>query len=337
MRRVYCLFLLPFMLVVFNSGCANKTIYKPKSIDGKIKYEKNPKTSSIKNVVREGAILSDSGVVTKRGGIIALTLPKGFSFVNENRDFVIVANQDGDLKIFSKNGYKETFSKKFDTQVVSASLKGSLLALVFASNSIMLYDIKADKALYSEQLDKAIAVDARAANPLFLNDLIIYPTLDGRLLVMSSVAKSILRDVAISDKELFNNVIFLKVNDNTLVAATASKVIVITPKNIYTFKQDIKDILYVGHDIYLFAKSGKVIHLDEKLQKIGEKDFEFANFLAVASVGDKLYAVEKNGYLIEMDRKLSNIKIKKLDDEIETACMFADGVLYVGNKKIKLR
>ncbi len=337
MIKTNILFFLTFLLAIFSVGCANKTIYEPKSTDGKIKYNKTIKNAVLKNVVREGAMLSDLKVVTKEEGVIELVLPKGFLFVNENDNSVIAADEEGNLKIFSKDGYKESFSKKFDAQVISASLKGSLLALVFSNNSIMLYDIKTDKVLYQEQLDKVIAVDARAANPIFLNDIIIYPTLDGRLLIMDSIRKTVLRDVAISDKELFNNVIFLKVYDNILVAATASKVIVITPENIYTYTEDIKDILYIGHDIYLFAKSGKVIHLDEKLQKVSEKDFEFANFIAVASMGDKLYAVEKNGYLIEMDRSLSNIKVKKLDDEVESASIFANGVLYIGDKEIKLR
>ncbi len=337
MIKTNSLFFITFLFAIFAVGCADKTVYEPKITDGKIKYNKMVEKAVLKNVVREGAMLSDQKVVTKKEGIVDLVLPKGFSFINENDDFVIAADEDGNLKIFSKKDYKENFSKKFDSQVVSASLKGSLLALVFANNSISLYDIKSDKTLYNEQLDKVIAVDARAANPIFLNDIIIYPTLDGRLLIMDSVRKIVLRDVAISDKALFNNVIFLKVYDNILVAATASKVIVITPENIYTYSEDIKDILYVGHDIYLFAKSGKVIHLDEKLQKINESDFEFANFVAVASIGDKLYGVEKNGYLIEMDRNLSNIKVKRLDDEVESASIFANGVLYIGDKEIKLR
>ena len=200
----------------------------------------------------------------------------------------------------------------------------------------MLYDIKADKVRYSEKLEKVITVDSRAANPVFINDLIVFPTLDGRLLIMESKTKTVLRDVAISDKDLFNNVIFLEVHGNILVAATSSKVIVITPKNIYTYAADIKDILYVGHDIYIFAKGGKVIHLDEKLQKIEETEFEYANFVAVAEMNGKLYGVERQGYLIEMDRKLGNIKVKELEDEVEKPSIIAKDVLYIGDKAIHL-
>jgi hypothetical protein len=201
----------------------------------------------------------------------------------------------------------------------------------------MLYDIKADREIYREAEEKVIAIDARAANPVFINDLIVFPTLDGRLLIMDSKTKTILRDVAISDKDLFNNVIFLKVHGNILVAATASKVIAITPRNIYTYNANIKDILYVGDDIYLFTKEGKVIHLNEKLQKVQESDFEFANFVAVAEMNGKLYGVEKNGYLIEMDRNLSNVKVKALKDAVEAPVLIAKDKLYIGDKEIKLQ
>ncbi len=334
--KIEYLFFLLISAALFLGGCANKTIYEPKSTQGKVGYDTTLKSGGIKSVVREGAMTYDNRVVTKKEGVLNLKLPKGFSFVNESGGYIIAADENGSMKIFSKEN-QEIFSKNYGKNIVAASLKGDLAALVFSDNSIMLYDIKSDKVLYEEALEKVIAIDSRAANPIFLNDIIIYPTLDGRLLIMDLTRKTVLRDVAISDKELFNNVIFLKVSNNILVAATASKVIVITPKNIYTYKEDIKDILYIGKDIYLFAKSGKVIHLDEKLQKINESDFEFANFVAVASIGDKLYGVENNGYLIEMDKKLSNIKVKKLKDKVKKASIFAHKALYIGDKVINIK
>ena len=45
----------------------------------------------------------------------------------------------------------------------------------------------------------------RISDPIFLNDLIVFPSLDGRLLVMDINQKRILRDIAISDKRIFNN------------------------------------------------------------------------------------------------------------------------------------
>ncbi len=317
-------------------GCTQKSRYEPKKIDTELSgYQKV--TKGLRHVVREGGIVAEDTIVTKKSGEISGLLPKGYFFLNENEGSVIVADNDGDLEIVEKGSGKPVFRKKFAQPVVSATRKGRLLALVLADNTIMLYDIKADREIYSESEEKVIAIDARAANPLFINDLIVYPTLDGRLLVMDSKTKTILRDVAISDKELFNNVIFLEVHGNILVAATASKVIVITPRNIYTYNANVKDMLYVGHDIYLFTKEGKVIHLNEKLQKLEESDFEFANFVAVAEMNGKLYGVEKNGYLIEMDRRLKNVKVKALDEKVEAPVLIAKGKLYIGDKEIPIQ
>jgi hypothetical protein len=317
------------------SGCAGKKVYEPKKIEGKV-----TKTLALKkglhDVVREGAMLGKSTLISKKSGAIALTLPAGYNFINESEGLLIIADDNGDMEIVTKSGEK-VFAKKFTQPVVSAALQKNLLALVLADNTIALYDIKADNEIYRESLEKVVAIDARTANPVFINDLIVFPTLDGRLLIMDSKTKTVLRDVALSDKPLFNNVIFLEVHGNILVAATATKVIVITPRNIYTYSEDIKDILYVGHDIYLFTKGGKVIHLNEKLQKVKESDFEYANFVAVAEMNGKLYAVEKNGYLIEMDRKLDNVKVKALSDKVEAPVLIAKDKLYIGDKEISLR
>ncbi len=317
------------------TGCAHKNTYEPVRVDAKIKNEKKLQ-QGIHHVVREGAMLGRNHVVTKKSGKLGIKAPKGFLFVNVSDNKSIFADDNGNLKILSPKG-DLLFQKQFSQPVISATLQGNLLAAVLADNTIVLYDIRSDSERYREALGKVIAIDARAANPVFINDLIVFPTLDGRLLIMDSNKKVVLRDVAISDKELFNNVIFLEVHGNILVAATASKVIVITPKNIYTYSADIKDILYVGHDIYLFSKSGKVIHLNERLQKVEESDFEFANFVAVAEMNGKLYGVEKNGYLIEMDRQLGNVKVRALDDEVEAPVLIAGDKLYIGDKEITLK
>jgi outer membrane protein assembly factor BamB len=322
--------------LLMTSGCAGKNVYEPKKVDAEVKVTQKL-DRGVKNVVREGAVLDKKDVVTRKSGVITGILPKGFYFINESEGNIIVGNDDGKLEIISKSTKKPLFTTTFEQPVVSATQKGNLLAAVLSDNTIVLYDIKADSERYRESLDKVITIDARAANPVFINDLIVFPTLDGRLLIMDSNKKVVLRDVAISDKELFNNVIFLEVHGNILVAATSSKVIVITPKRIYTYAADIKDILYVGHNIYIFTKGGKVIQLNEQLQKVEERDFEYANFVAVAEMNGKLYGVEREGYLIEMDRKLGTVNIKALDDEVEQPSMIAKDVLYIGDKAISLK
>lgn len=335
MKSTICVSLAAALLLL-GSGCAHKNVYEPAVVNAKAPRPA-PLKKGLHNVVREGAMLGSRSVVTKKSGIIKDMLPKGYYFVNESEGKIIVADSDGHLQIRDKADGSVRFSAAFSAPVVSAALHGNLLAMVLSDNTIVLYDIRARRERYREALGKVIAIDARAANPVFVNDLIVFPTLDGRLLIMDSHSDTILRDVALSDKEFFNNVIFLQVHDNILVAATASKVVVITPTDIYTYQADIKDILYLGHDIYLFTKDGKVIRLNEKLKKIEEKDFEFANFVAVAEMNGKLYGVEKGGYLIEMDRHLGDVRVKALEEDVEQPVLIAGGKLYIGDKVIPLQ
>jgi len=316
-------------------GCSSKNVYKPEKVAKELSY-KQTEEIHVNNVVREGATLSNQKILSKQNGLSQITIGKDFRFVNDDESKVIAVSKEGILNVLDYSDGSTIFSKAFGTPIVSATAKGDILALVLATNTIMLYDMQSNSTLYEEALEKVITVDARAANPIFLNDLVVFPTLDGRLLIMDITKKVILRDVAISDKTLFNNVIYLKVADNKLVTATASKVMVITPTNIYTHKEDIKDIVYVDDAIYLFAKNGMVLLMDEKLQERSHKKFNFANFLSIAHNNGKLYAVEKEGYVITMDRKLENIAIDKLFDEVEKSVLMVKGVLYIDDKRINL-
>ncbi len=327
--------LLLLVLLFAGVGCAGKKVYEPQKVDAKISKADTLK-QGLHHVVREGAMIGSDRIVSKKSGVVNLVLSAGYTFVNECDGRFAIADDSGNLAIVNREG-KSLFHATFSQPVVSAMCRNHLLAAVLADNTILLYDMNAKREIYREAPGKVVAIDARAANPVFINDLIVFPTLDGRLLIMDSKTKTVLRDVALSDKPLFNNVIFLEVHDNILVAATATKVLVITPRNIYTYSADVKDILYVGHDIYLFTKGGKVIHLNEKLQKVEEHDFEFANFVAVAEMNGKLYGVEKNGYLIEMDRSLGSVRVKALNEKVEAPVLIAKDKLYIGDRVISLQ
>jgi hypothetical protein len=328
------IFLYTFLGLLFFSGCASKNYYEPKKLDGSISFA-NKINSHLSEVSRDGATFKNGMFVTRLSGIEKYKLPKGFRFVSKNKDLETIAvSNNGDIAIFV-NGVKK-FEKKFETAISGASLHKNLLAIVFSNNTIMLYDIKADKKVYTEELESTLALDARVANPLFLNDLVIFPTLDGRLLVMDVNRKQILRDVAISDKELFNNVIFLEVHNNILIAATASKVVSINPKTINTLRVPVKDLLYINDKVYIFTKNGKVILSDNYLKVIKEIKFPFAIF-STLMYADKIHAVEKGGYLISLDKDLSGSSIYKLDDDVEKPLFGFGNSLILDNKLLLLK
>lgn len=325
---IACLFLLLL------SGCSAKKHYKPEKIDSEIGYSKTLK-SKLADVARDGATYKNGQVITKYHGLLEVSIPEGFRLVNASEDALIITSGRGEMQILSNAG-NLIYKKSFPEQLASASISSNLLAMVFADNTIMLYDVKEDRMIYKEPLARAVALDARLANPIFLNDLVVFATLDGRLLIMDSTKKVVLRDVAISDKELFNNVMFLQVIGNNLIAATSSKVIAIDPKAINHFDLDVRDILYEKNRIYVFTKSGHIVLLNEKLEKQKEIKFEYALFSAVFA-NEKLYAVEKRGYLLEIEKDLSSFKVVQMPDPIESSLFAYDKKIYFDNYFIDVK
>lgn len=322
------------LIALFFAGCGSKNYYKPQKIDGKLTYSKTV-SSKIVDVSRDGATYDNGKVVVKDVGILDLNIPKGFVFVNSTDNGIIITSRSGDVKIFS-NKNKILFEKNFGKQLISASIRDNLLAMVFIDNEIMLYDIKDDKVQYKQLLSQVITIDARAANPIFLDNLLVFATLDGRVLIMSLDNKTVVRDVSISNKEFFNNVIFLDNFEDTLVAATSSKIISVNKRQSNTLNIDAKDIIYQDKNIYVFTKNGEVILLDESLKKLQELKFTFGHFVG-ASLGEKLYAVEKRGYLIEIEKDLSSYRVLKLPSKVDGALFFYKNKLYFDNHYIELK
>ncbi len=322
------------LIALLFAGCGSKNYYKPQKVDGKVTQSKTV-DSKIVDVSRDGATYDNGQVVVKDIGILDLNIPKGFTFVNSIDSGIIITSKSGDAKILS-NKNEILFQKNFDKQLVSASLKDNLLAMVFIDNEIMLYDIKDDKIQYKQSLSQVLTIDARAANPIFLDNLLLFATLDGRVLIMSLDNKTVVRDVSISNKEFFNNVIFLDNFEDTLVAATASKIISVNKRQNNTLNLDIKDIVYQDKNIYVFTKNGEVILLDESLKKEKELKFTFGHFVGVA-LGEKLYVVEKRGYLIEIEKDLSSYRVLKLPNEVDGSLFFDKNKIYFDNYYIEIK
>jgi hypothetical protein len=327
-------FLIPIAILLLMSGCSEKNRFTPKKVNSTLAYT-TQMPAALNSVTREGATFDNGYVVTKDKGLLKISLPQGFKFINEADNSLIIADNQGEIKLLSQNG-DEYFSKTFDTPIASASLRGDQLAIVFTNNHIMLYNIKQDKMIYKEELDSVTTYDARLANPLFLNDLIIFPTLDGRLLVMNSHKKVVIRDIAISDRDIFNNVLFLGVENDILIAATATKVVSINPDKINNLRVGVKDIIYKNSQVYIFTKAGQILLTDTNLKTIKKIKFPFAVFSSIFD-GEKLFMVEKQGYLIEVEKDLSSYKVYKFPDEIESLIFsFQDRVFY-GDKFLKMK
>ena len=319
---------------IFLGGCSSKNTFHPKEIAGEIRYDGELPSKIIdKSII--SALLENREFITKKEGVVKRKLPKGYRVLNETDSGYIIANKAGDIEITNKD-LKEIFKKSFKDIVASAAFNGRFLAIVFANNRLFLIDTQNDEVYFDNKLEPVYALDARIANPVFLNDLIIYPTLDGRLIITDINHRKILRDLVISNEKFFNNVIFLKVIGNRLLAATNSKVMSINPKsiNIYALG-DVRDILFLEDRVYIFTKDGRVVLADPDLHVIKERKFPFAIFSGYI-YGEFIYLIEKGGYVIALDRDLRSVNFYRLPDKIEDLLFTAKERLYYQDKYFQL-
>jgi hypothetical protein len=168
-----------------------------------------------------------------------------------------------------------------------------------------------------------------------LGKLIVYPTLDGRLVIVDSSHFRVIRDIVVSSKPYFNNVIFMDVLDNRLVAATQNRVISIDPKSVSFMNVGVKDIIFLGERVFVFTKDGRIILANSALKRLKERKFKFANF-STAIYGQFIYVIEKNGYLIATDKDLITTNVYKLPNAIDNLMFTTNDTLYYGDKYFKL-
>jgi len=331
--RMINIFLLSIVSLFIFQGCGTKRQYfKPKDISHSISYD-GTLPASIVDVTRGGATLANGEVITKNG-VKNIKLPVNFSFLGGDNGKYLIASGDGRFEILDDSS-KVLYKRKFETQVVAASIKKSMVALILSTNRLMLIDIKSNKEILNSKQDDVYALDSRMASPYFLNSLIIFPTLDGKLLIANSKSGKIIKNVVVGDEKFFGNIIYLGVLENRLVAATRKRVISINPKSMGILDVDVKDVVVLKNRVFVFTKDGTVILCNADLKVLKKKKFPFAVF-AGAIYGDFVYMIERGGYLIATDVDLISTNIYKMPDNIDSYLFFTKNALYYKDKYFKL-
>lgn len=319
--------------LVFFSGCETKRQYfEPAQVAGKIQYDgKLP--ASIIDSVRDGATLENGQIITKEG-LLNVKIPIGFTFLGTNNDRYIAASRDSDLVIVDKNS-QTVYKKKFDSIVASASLKDNLLAVVLGNNKSVLVDIQKDVIVFEKQGDNVYAHDSKIAAPYFLTGLLVYPTLDGKLLILDLATREIIRDVVVKSEKYFSNIIYLDVLGDRLVAATKKRVVSINPKTMTFLDEEVKDVIILQNRVLIFTKDGRIVLTNADLKVLKEKKYQFASFAGTIH-GEYAYIVERGGYLIAVDLDLISSNIYRLPDEIDSFIYTTNDKLYYKDRYFKL-
>lgn len=322
--------LLLFLCALFLSACSNKQYYTPSTI----KAEVQPLTlTSPLMVEKSGGITLENGAVLTRAGISSYKLEHGCVFLNENEENVLALCGE-ELQILGKqSGAKQRLS--YTHKPLAASMNGAILALVLADNTLLLQDTNTEQILFSQKQPNVSAISDTNANPYFLRDLVIFPTLDGALVIVDYTRLQIVRNVVVGNAPQFNNVSFLDVFNNRLFAATKFRLIAVSPEYISTQDVNVREVLVLRDRVYIFTTDGEVLLCDTNLNIQKRIKFSFAHFLAVA-VGQELAILEKRGYVIALEPDLESFRVYQITQDIQMPTFGDTKALYFGAYYIKI-
>ncbi len=306
----------------------------PEEVAGAVDFDgKLP--APIVDVLREGATLQNGQFISEQG-LEPYKLPKGYLFIKRSGDYYLAADKCHTVVVINAKSKKRVFTKDFKMKApVAANYKDGKLALVFDNDSLLLLDTTTGQTIYSSTQSPDIAVDTKIANPYFLGKLVIFPTLDGKIVVVDSESGKELRTLIVGTHKYFNNVIFLDVIDEKLIAATPNKIISVTPQFTNSLDVELSDVLYVKNRVYLLTKDGRIILTDPELNPLKERKFNFAHYTG-AIYGEFIYLIEKSGYIIAVDKDLRAANVFELPEAIDNYIFTAHDTLYYDDKYFRL-
>ena len=318
--------------ILLFTGCSSKQYFEPENIVGDYSEDVKELGSSIVDYNADGATL-ENGMLVSKSGISKTSEKDSYKFINYCDDAVLSTNGNGSLLIQYKNKSKLL---EFDEIIISATLKDNLLAIGFINNSILLYDIDTKKANLKEYFKTSVLNDIKITNPIFLSTAVLYPTLDGKVVVVDLEKKSLLKTINIDPKSEINNIIFLETVGDALVAATPQKIFSFVNDNVFIEDLDVKFVVVHKDDIFVATLAGEIIKFDFGLQIIDQKKFKFAKFHTLG-YGSYLYALESEGYMIRVENDFSDVKIYDFSFDNEQKVITIGDTVYFEDKSITLK
>lgn len=322
--------LVSLVSVFLFTACSGKKYFEPEDTSSNIELNEKSLHSSIKSINKIGATLEDNKFITKNG-ISQNELPEGFEFLNLTDDGRVIATNFIDKVLIGNQ------EKKVDEVVVAASLRDEKLALIYSDNSMELIDINTNKTLFKEYLPISLANDTRIANPLFMGNLILFPSLNGRVIIVSSVNNEAVRNISVDPDSQFNNIIYLGVieSSQTLIVASPNRVVSISPRDVISKEYDLRDIIVNEDNVYIATIDGQIIKLNPTLEKQASKKYKYAKIHALAFT-DSLYAVESQGFLINIDKNFDKDIIYDFSFDNEERMIAIGNKIYFGSDYITL-
>ena len=295
-------------------GCGSKKHFQPPLVSGEMLFD-GKLSSNIQSSSREGAVLQDRTLVSFEDGVTPLVLEKDYKYLSQDNGRYLLQKLCQEILIVGIDD-KVIQTIPYDECILSANLKGDKLAMVLRDNTLVYYDIQKSQEIFSQKYPSVIAINAYLASPKITSDYVIYPDLEGKVLVYSIAQNKIVKDILISSDKFFNNVIYLCMQEEYLLAATAKRVSVVIGQKSFKYDVDLRDLIFHHNKIYVLSIEGEILELDHTLKLLRKVRLPFAVLSGVVINNNKLYTLEKGGYLVELDLsdfipKIYKNKLKK--------------------------
>jgi hypothetical protein len=324
------------LLVLVISGCTTRQYYEPKdtvssnmddkSLDYSISQEYNSVFQKDNGQIVDNRF--DKKYIAKNG--IAL-----FRLINADNDHIIRADRSGKVDIIERKSAKST-SYDTNSPVLSATFKNDLIAILHYDNSISLFDTQSQKIIFKSYQSKAYTVDEKVANPFFMDDIILYPTINGNVVIVSRDKKALVKTITIDTKDRFANIKFLNVLDEKLIMASPHTIMSLSSNQNNKHNYDIRQIFIKDNLIYLSTLDGQIIKLDSNLDVIYKSKLKFGRINAIGFGKKYFYAYESEEYLVQFDEKLQIKNIFEYSKWDSDKIFIFDNTLHIGTEAIEL-
>jgi len=315
---------------VLFSACSSKEVFKPQNVEDDWAYYGNS-DFTIENIAPNSALVEDNKVVVD-GKIVNISINENEKLIGSSDGWVISSSIDGNLTLRNIDDSSKVENFNLKITISTASVKDDVLAVLFSNNKIALYSISSKNLLLKEQGDAPVVINSKVVAPYFKDNLVIFSTLDGKVVLINLDTKKKLRTAIVSSEDNFNNIIYFNFVNNKIIASTPHKILSLAQKELRV-KYDIRNVVDDGKNVYISTKQGEIISLTPDLQLNKKVKFPFAHFLGMIMGKNKLYALEKEGYIIELSKDLLEYKIYEAD--VSDGYIFIDGkVFYIDNEYI---
>ena len=317
-RAFYAIFfgLLFLSLVGCNNYSEKVNLAELKKMTGIDAREAVDASFAIRNIdkklfsrARDSITYTDGDFLT-REGFGNFRLPKNFKFITQSPKYVLASNDNGRFLLIDRASQKVLIAKKLSFPIVSGRILGDKIFYISLNNIFGIYHIPQNRNLVAIKVGKAYAVDTRIANPMPIKNLLVVPTLDGKLLVVNPNSPTGASGMSIGKSFNLNNIIFLGKIDNKIIASTPSKLISAAPGSMHKFETPIADVTIQNGKIYVLARDGRVLVMSPSLKVIASKKFRrYRRFLSIAVVGDSIFALDGDGFLLVTNSSFTREKI----------------------------